>query len=103
MIIQDINMHTLCTVSLKTFEKFKRFKAEVEKQLEESMSRKLRSEHGGEYLDGEFKWYLKDNMKLAPLTPLETFLKHEGVIKSLLLGMVVLLLTVLVHWMLIFM
>ena len=44
----------------KTFEKFKEFRAEVEKQLGKSI-KTLRSDRGGEYLSQEFQSYLRDN------------------------------------------
>ena len=44
----------------ETFEKFKEFKAEVEKQLGKSI-KTLRSDWGGEYLSQEFQSYLRDN------------------------------------------
>ena len=44
-----------------TFEKFKEFRCEVEKQIKKSI-KILRSDRGGEYLSGEFQAYLKDNV-----------------------------------------
>ena len=44
----------------ETFEKFKEFRAEVEKQLGKSI-KTLRSDRGGEYLSQEFQSYLRDN------------------------------------------
>ena len=41
----------------KSFEKFREYKTEVEKQLDVHIKR-LRSDRGGEYLSGEFKSYL---------------------------------------------
>ena len=54
-----------------SFEKFKEYKAEVEKQLEgkgESI-KALRSDRGGEYLSLEFKDYLKKCGIVSQLTP----------------------------------
>ena len=45
---------------LETFEKFKEFRQEVEKQIEKSI-KVLRSDRGGEYLSGEFLGYLKEH------------------------------------------
>ena len=50
-----------------TFEKFKEFRAEVEKQLGKSI-KTLRSDRGGEYLDIEFKDYLIEHGTLSQLT-----------------------------------
>ena len=44
----------------ETVEKFKEFRAEVEKQLGRSI-KTLRSDRGGEYLSQEFQSYLTDN------------------------------------------
>ena len=44
----------------ETFDKFKVFRAEVEKQLDRSI-KSLRSDRGGEYLSGEFIQYLAQN------------------------------------------
>ena len=44
----------------ETFEKFKEFRVETEKQLGKPI-KALRSDHGGEYLDEEFRSYLTDN------------------------------------------
>ena len=44
----------------ETFEKFKEFRQEVEKQLGKSI-KVLRSDRGGEYLSLEFLGYLRDN------------------------------------------
>ena len=56
----------------ETLEKFKEFKAEVEKQLGKSI-KTLRSDRGGEYMDYEFKDYLIENgitsQLSAPGTP----------------------------------
>ena len=51
----------------ETFEKFKEFRAEVEKQLSKSI-KTLRSDRGGEYLDYEFKDHLIENGILSQLT-----------------------------------
>ena len=47
-----------------TFEKFKEFRAEVEKQLGNNI-KTLRSDRGGEYLCQEFQSYLRDNVILS--------------------------------------
>ena len=44
----------------EAFQKFKDFRAEVEKQLGKSI-KSLRSDRGGEYLSNEFQNYLKEN------------------------------------------
>ena len=44
----------------ETFEKFKEFKAEVENHRGKSI-KSLRSDHGGEYLLGEFRQFLEDH------------------------------------------
>ena len=44
----------------ETFEEFKEFRQEVEKQLAKSI-KILRLDRGGEYLSLEFQGYLKDN------------------------------------------
>ena len=51
----------------ETFEKFKEFRAETEKQLDK-LIKALRSDHGGEYLDEEFRSYLTNNGILSQLT-----------------------------------
>ena len=61
----------------ETFEKFKEFKAEVEKQLGKSI-KTLRSDRGGEYLSQEFQSYLRDNGILSQWTPPYTP-QHNGV------------------------
>ena len=43
-----------------TFENFKEFRAEVEKQFGKSI-KTLRSDQGGEYLSQEFQSYMRDN------------------------------------------
>ena len=55
----------------ETFEKFKEFRVETEKQLGKPINA-LRSDHGGEYLDEEFKSYLTDNGILSQLSTLDT-------------------------------
>ena len=50
----------------ETFEKFKEFTAEAEKQLGKSL-KTLRSDRGGEYLDNEFKDHLLENGILSQL------------------------------------
>ena len=57
-----------------SFEKFKEFKAEVEKQRGGSI-KTLRSDRGGEYLSLEFKNYLKECGIVSQLTPPE---HHSG-------------------------
>lgn len=53
-----------------SFEKFKEYKAEVEKQIGGGASIKiLRSDRGGEYLSTEFKEYLKECGIVSQLTP----------------------------------
>ena len=44
----------------ETFEKFKEFKTEVENHQGKSI-KSLRSDHGGEYLLGDFRQYLEDH------------------------------------------
>ena len=44
----------------ETFEKFKKFRAEVENQLGKCI-KAIRSDRGGEYLLGNFKDYLTEN------------------------------------------
>ena len=44
----------------RAFEKFEEFKTEVENNRGKSI-KSLRSDHGGEYLLGEFRKYLKDH------------------------------------------
>ena len=51
----------------ESFEKFKEFRNEVEKQLGNSI-KSLRSDRGGEYLLDEFKNYLKENGIISQLT-----------------------------------
>ena len=63
----------------ETFEKFKEFRAEVEKQLGKSI-KTLRSYRGGEYLSEEFQSYLRDNGILSQWTPPYTP-QHNGVSK----------------------
>ena len=61
----------------ETFEKFKEFRNEVEKQTEKFI-KCLRSDRGGEYLSVEFTDYLKDNGIIAQYTPPGTP-QHNGV------------------------
>ena len=51
-----------------SFEKFKEYKAEVEKQTTKSI-KTLRSDRGGEYLSQEFKNFLKECGIVSQLTP----------------------------------
>ena len=51
----------------ETFEKFKEFKALVEKQLDKQI-KTLRSDCGGEYLLGEFEDFLKEEGIFSQLT-----------------------------------
>ena len=53
----------------ETFEKFKEFRVEREKQLGEPI-KALRLDRGGENLDEEFRSYLTDNGILSQLTAL---------------------------------
>ena len=52
----------------ETFEKFKEFRNEVEKQIGRSI-KELRSDRGGEYLSQAFLDYLGDNGILSQWTP----------------------------------
>ena len=53
-----------------SFEKFKEYKVEVEKQIGGGANIKiLRSDRGGEYLSTEFKDYLKECGIVSQLTP----------------------------------
>ncbi|KAL8109843.1 hypothetical protein AgCh_025801 [Apium graveolens] len=52
----------------EAFEKFKEYKQEVEKQTKHSIIT-LRSDRGGEYLNGEFLDYLKENGIVSQWTP----------------------------------
>ncbi|KAL8147684.1 hypothetical protein AgCh_005128 [Apium graveolens] len=52
----------------EAFEKFKEYKHEVEKQTKHSIIT-LRSDQGGEYLNGEFLDYLKENGIVSQWTP----------------------------------
>ena len=52
----------------ESFEKFKEFRQEVEKQLGREI-KALRSDRGGEYLSDEFRDYLKDNGIVSQLAP----------------------------------
>ena len=60
-----------------SFEMFKRFRSEVEKQTGKSI-KTLRSDRGGEYLSGEFLTYLEENGILSQWTPPGTP-QHNGV------------------------
>ncbi|MCE8502524.1 DDE-type integrase/transposase/recombinase, partial [Latilactobacillus sakei] len=61
----------------ESFEKFKEFKAEVEKQLNKSI-KALRSDRGGEYLSDEFLNFLIEEGIISQLTPPGTP-QHNGV------------------------
>ena len=61
----------------EAFDKFKDFKAEVEKQLSKNI-KTLRSDRGGEYLSYEFQDYLKENGIVSQWTPPGTP-QHNGV------------------------
>ena len=61
----------------EAFEKFKDFRAEVEKQLSKSI-KSLRSDRGGEYLSEEFQDYLRENGIVSQWTPPGTP-QHNGV------------------------
>ena len=52
----------------ESFDKFKEYKAEVEKQIGGSI-KTLRSDRGGEYLSQEFKSFLKECGIVSQLTP----------------------------------
>ena len=52
----------------ESFEKFKEFRNEVEKQIGKSIMT-LRSDRGREYLSDEFRIYLKDNGVVPQWTP----------------------------------
>ena len=60
----------------EAFEKFKEYKHEVEKQTKHSIIT-LRSDRGGEYLNGEFLDYLKENGIVSQWTPPDWYLKGE--------------------------
>jgi transposase InsO family protein len=55
----------------KSFEKFKEFKAEVENQLGKKIN-VFRTDRGGEYLNSEFRGYLKAHEIVSHLTPVGT-------------------------------
>ena len=55
----------------ESFEKFKEYRSEVEKQIGKSI-KTLRSDRGGEYLSTEFTEYLKENGILSQWTPPHT-------------------------------
>ena len=65
----------------ETFEKFKEFMAEAEKQLGKSL-RTLRSDQGGEYLDTKFKDHLLEHgilsQLIAPGTPQQNGVVEKG-------------------------
>src|ERR1044072_143610 len=61
----------------ESFEMFKRFRNEVEKQTGKSI-KMLRSDRGGEYLSGDFLDYLKENWIISQWTPPGTP-QHNGV------------------------
>jgi len=61
----------------ESFEMFKRFRSEVEKQTGKSI-KMLRSDRGGEYLSNNFIDYLKENEILSQWTPPGTP-QHNGV------------------------
>jgi transposase InsO family protein len=52
----------------KSFEKFKKFKNEVENQLDKKI-KVLQSDRGGKYLSHEFDTYLKECKIVSQLTP----------------------------------
>ena len=54
----------------ETFDKFKEFHAEVERQLGKQI-KTLRSDRGGEYLSDQFQAYLMEHGILTQLTHLE--------------------------------
>ena len=55
----------------ETFDKFREYKAEAEKQLGVHI-KQLRSDRGGEYLSGEFKFYLTQDGIVSQLSALGT-------------------------------
>ena len=55
----------------ETFDKFRKFRAEVEKQLGRPI-KALRSDRGGEYLSNEFLGHLLENEILSYLTTPDT-------------------------------
>ena len=55
----------------ETFEKLKEFRVEVKNQLGKCI-KAIRSDHGGEYLLGDFKDYLTENGIISQLTALGT-------------------------------
>ena len=61
----------------ESFEKFKEFCNEVEKQTRKCI-KVLRSDRGGEYFLDQFNDHLKDNGIISQLTPLGTP-QHNGV------------------------
>ena len=54
----------------EALEMFKKFRFEVEKQIEKSL-KVLRLDRGGEYLSEKFFDYLKENSIVSQWTPLE--------------------------------
>lgn len=70
----------LMKYKFESFEKFKEFKNEVEKQTEKSI-KILRSDRGGEYLSTEFRDFLKENYIISQLT-LPYTPQHNGVSKK---------------------
>ena len=54
----------------EALEMFKKFRFEVEKQIEKSL-KVLRLDRGGEYLSENFFDYLKENSIVSQWTPLE--------------------------------
>lgn len=65
MITLDTDMLIHC--KSETFEKFKEFRVETEKQLGKPI-KALRSDRDGEYLDEECRSYLTDNVILSQFT-----------------------------------
>ena len=55
----------------EVFERFKKFRYEVEQQIEKPI-KVLRSDRGGEYLNRKFLGYLKDNGIVSQWTPFGT-------------------------------
>ena len=60
----------LMRYKFEAFEKFKKFKHEIEKQIEKPI-KILRSDRGGEYLSQKFLDYLKKNGIVSQWTPSE--------------------------------
>ena len=77
MTIQDMDIFYLLHHKSEAFEKFKEFKAEVEKQMAKDI-KAIRSDRGGEYLSDSFIDYLREIGILSQLTAPGTP-QHNGV------------------------